>query len=166
MHLPTAAFPWAACKLDAQQVLCYCHSYIQARQAGRFVSQLLINPHMLRKSTVLVPCLTPTLQSSWVLLFFCRAFVRFLKSDLAFSPQKVKNNFISVTLFFYGFFSGLWGRTQHMQNKDHTLQVLPKRSLKDYCETAERSKLATGMQMNTSITQASRNIITSKIRSK
>lgn len=30
MHLLAAAIPWAACKLDAQQVLCYCHSYVWA----------------------------------------------------------------------------------------------------------------------------------------
>lgn len=77
-------------ELEAQPVLCYCHSYVQSRQVRRFVSQLLINSHMLRNPTVVAPCLTPTLQSSWALLFFCSGFMRFLKLDLAFSPQKLK----------------------------------------------------------------------------
>lgn len=154
MHLPTAAFPWAACEQEAQPVLYYCHSYVQSSQVRRFVSQLLINSHMLRTPTVVAPCLTPTLQSSWALLFFCRGFMHFLKLDLAFSPQKLKKplHFCHSGFFFYGFFPGLWGRTQHMQNNEHTLQVLPKHSLKDCCEIAKRSNLARGMQMNTNIT--------------
>lgn len=48
---------------------------------------------------------------------------------------------------------------QHMETKDHTMQVLPEHGLKDNCERAKRTNLATRMQMNTSIPQTSRNII-------
>jgi len=102
MHLPTTAVPWAACELDAQQVLCYCHSYVHARQAWRFISQLLINPHMLRKPTALAPCLPPAMQSSWALLFFCMGSALSEIRPCIFIP-KSKNNFISVRLFFLSF---------------------------------------------------------------
>lgn len=109
MHLPTAAFPWAACELDAQQVLCYCHSYVGARQTQRSVSQLLINPDELRKTAVPAQCVTPALQSNWALFPSYRNFMCFLKLDLAFSHQKVKKKLHFCCSAFNGFFSGLWG---------------------------------------------------------
>lgn len=50
----------AACTTSAMLLSQLCSGYA----SKRFISQLLINPHMLRKSTVPASCLTPTLQSS------------------------------------------------------------------------------------------------------
>lgn len=119
MHLPTAAFPWAACELDAQQVLCYCHSYVGARQTQRSVSQLLINPDELRKTAVPAQCVTPALQSNWALFPSYRNFMCFLKLDLAFSHQKVKKNFISVALLLMVSSQGCGDGTAHGNERPH-----------------------------------------------
>lgn len=87
-----------------------------------------------------------------------RGLLYFPKLDLTSSHKHTHiqgKKIISVTLTF----------TVSSQNcgKGHsthiTLCKFCPNSLQHYCETAKRSNLATGMQMNTRITQASRNII-------
>lgn len=67
MHPPKAAFPWAAGRLRAQQVLCYCHGPVmnkllktrrEARKTLWLVSQLLINPHGVQRNigSCAMPC--------------------------------------------------------------------------------------------------------------